>query len=297
MPVLALLASVFLWGGSFSAMRVILTEVDPWAVMWIRMALASAAVLPFFRTLDFSPYQKGDWKLLVPMVLFQPCLYFLLEANALKLTTSSQAGVISAAVPLLVSLGAWLFLSETLTIKTWAGLAASIIGVAVLTLAADEGGRGSNALLGNLMELGAMVSAAANMLIIKELSKRFHPFTLTALQCFGGTLFFFPGLRDLVQTGNLDTLFSHWGLFLYLGVFVSLGAFGLYNWGMSSIQASRASTFINLVPVTAVLLGSTLLGETLNGKQTGAAVLVIGGVWLSQSRLSFFRWKQIRRNG
>ena len=86
----------------------------------------------------------------------------------------------------------------------------------------------------------------------------------------------------LLQTG-----FDTWstGLvvgMIYLGAFVTIGAFGLYNWGMSRIPASRASLFINLVPVAAVLFGWTLLGESLNPAQCLAAIGVIGGVCLSQ---------------
>lgn len=70
----------------------------------------------------------------------------------------------------------------------------------------------------------------------------------------------------------------------FLGAFVTLGAFGLYNWGMSRMPASRASVFINLVPVLAVLLGWLVLNEGLNHFQIGADVVVAGGVILSQRK-------------
>ncbi|MCD4720332.1 MAG: DMT family transporter, partial [Desulfobacula sp.] len=41
------------------------------------------------------------------------------------------------------------------------------------------------------------------------------------------------------------------------------------------------SIFINLIPVTAILLGWLILGETLNPKQIAATVIVIFGVFLS----------------
>ena len=63
---------------------------------------------------------------------------------------------------------------------------------------------------------------------------------------------------------------------------MTLGAFGLYNWGMSRLTASRASVFINLVPVFAVVFGWSLLGEALAPFQCAAALAVVGGVWISQ---------------
>jgi len=68
----------------------------------------------------------------------------------------------------------------------------------------------------------------------------------------------------------------------FLGLFVTLGAFGLYNWGMSHVPASRASIFINLVPVNAVLIGWIVLGEALSSLQLLMAGVVLCGVVFSQ---------------
>jgi drug/metabolite transporter (DMT)-like permease len=69
---------------------------------------------------------------------------------------------------------------------------------------------------------------------------------------------------------------------LYLGVFVTLGAYGLYNYGMSKIPAGQASAFVNLIPVISMLLGWAWLGERLNAAQLAGVAVVFGGVLLSQ---------------
>ena len=278
----AILAAVFLWGGSFSAMRVAVQVMSPWSVMWLRMITATVLLIPLAGKLIPSSYRKGDWKLLIPMVLFQPCLYFLLESYALQFTTSSQAGVISAALPLMVAFGASLVLSESIPRVAYIGLLLSLLGVACLTVMQGSAGAAANPLLGNALELGAMVSAAANMIVLKRLCERYNPWTLTAMQVLAGAIFFLPGLFFMVRAEE-----SYWTpqlvlILLFLGSFVTLGAFGLYNWGMSHIPASRASAFINLVPVNAVFFGWILLGERLSLPQCIAASAVMGGVWLSQ---------------
>ena len=146
-------------------------------------------------------YRRGDWRLLVPMVLFQPCFYFLLESYALTFTTSSQAGVIASSVPLWVAVGAGLFLAEAVSRRTLIGLVVSVAGVVGLTLlqAGDE--TAANPLFGNLLEVLAMASAAANMLMVKRLSARYNPWTLTAMQMAVGTVFFLPGLPLLIASG------------------------------------------------------------------------------------------------
>jgi drug/metabolite transporter (DMT)-like permease len=300
-----MLAAALLWGGSFAAMRVALQALNPWSMMWLRMAVGLALIAPFTarglpRDLRAS-YRKGDWKLLVLLMATEPCLYFLLESNALRFTTSSQAGVIVATAPLLVALGAWIFLGERMRAAGTAGLALSIAGVVGLTLLGSSPGAASpkaaNAPLGNILETGAMTVAAVYTLTSSRLGRRYPPWSLTALQLAAGALFFLPGLVFLVRDGwrgfpwgRHDLLagaapVAPWvlvGVIAFLGSFVTLAAFGCYNWGLSRLPPARASLFLNLIPVIAVLLGWVLLGEALSVGQCLSAAAVVGGVLLGQ---------------
>jgi drug/metabolite transporter (DMT)-like permease len=283
LPLAALLTAVLLWGGSFAAMRLAVQVMNPLSVVWLRMVIALALILPFAGRLKIGVYRRGDWKSLLPMVLFQPCLYFLLESNALRFTTSSQAGVISALVPLLVAVGAWFMLGEPVGKYTFGGLLLSVGGVAVLSLSGTAAASAVNPLLGNGLELCAMVSAAINMIMVKRLSARYNPWLLTALQVLSGSLFFSPGLILLIQSPAVHWTAPLLFCIVFLGALVTLGAFGLYNWAMSRIPASQASAFINLVPVTAVVIGWLVMGESLNGVQSVSAAAVIVGVVISQN--------------
>ena len=282
LPYTAIALATFFWGSSFAAMKVTITDLGPASVMWARMATALLVILPFSWKLWPREYRAGDWKLLLPFVGLQPCLYFLLESNALRFTNSSQAGLISASVPLMVAVGAHYLLHEKVAKETVAGLFLSLGGVVWLTLAGTPSETASNPLLGNTLEFGAMVSAVGYVLLVKKLTERYDPWTLTALQIVAGFIFFSPGALFFLK-GGLPILSPGQLITLgYLGVFVSLGAFGLYNLGIKYIPANRASALVNLIPVIAVFFGWVLLGERLNGSQMAAAVCVLGGVWLSQ---------------
>ena len=69
---------------------------------------------------------------------------------------------------------------------------------------------------------------------------------------------------------------------VYLGVLVTVGAYGLFNHGISRLPANQASAFVNLIPLFTLLFAVLVLGETLNGEQIGAALVVFTGVALSQ---------------
>ena len=281
LPVLSILGAVFLWASSFSAMRIVLKDLSPYAVMFCRLFLACIAILPvFIRTLPQS-YKKGDWKILFTMVICQPCMYFLLESNALKLTTSSQAGIISACLPLMVAAAAFIFLSEPIAAKTITGLFLSIFGVIMLTIFQESTSAAPRPVLGNFLETCAMISACINMILIKKLTRRYDTWFLTGLQVFGGAIFFSPGFFSLHLT-NASIWTTKFTLTLfYLGGCVSFLSFGLFNWGIGRTEASKASVFINLIPIIAIFLGWAVLDEYLNLNQIFAACLVIGGVFIS----------------
>ena len=67
-------------------------------------------------------FHRGDLKYLLFMAVCEPCIYFVFEAKALQLTTASQAGLITSMLPLMVALGAFLVLKETISGKNHPGV-------------------------------------------------------------------------------------------------------------------------------------------------------------------------------
>ncbi|MDC0336461.1 EamA family transporter [Pseudodesulfovibrio sp.] len=279
---LCLAGAVLLWGTSFMATKAALSGFAPMTVMWLRMALASLVVLVIHKRIPKPQYKPGDWKVLSFLCLMQPCLYFLLEGYAVSLTTSSQAGMLSALVPLLVAVGAWAVLKEPMSLMGVGGLAVSIGGVVWLSLGGAPDESAPNPALGNLLEVGALTCAAIYMVVMKRLSVRYSTWWLTGLQCVAGAIFFLPGifLNDFGPVSSIPT--SAWLAVGYLGLFVTLGAFGLYNMAMTMMPAGKAAMSINLVSPVALIAGWLMLGETMTGMQLVACGMIGFGVWLGR---------------
>lgn len=286
LPYACLFGAVLLWGTSFVAMKYALTGFGPLAVVWMRMTLASGLMALFWGRVPRAGRLPGDGRWLALVCLLQPCLYFLLEGYALSLTTSAQAGMISALVPLLVAAGAWAFLREGLSPRTMGGIVVSLAGVVWLSLSGNAEQSAPNPALGNLLELCAMGCAAGYMLVVKHLSSRYNSWHLTGLQAFAGALFFLPGALWIDQAGPATWLSAPplaWLAVAYLGGIVTLGAFGLYNMAVVRLPSAQAAASINLVPLVAVLSGWLVLGETLPPAQLAACAVILAGVLLGQS--------------
>jgi drug/metabolite transporter (DMT)-like permease len=148
LPLLFLGGGVLFWGTSFVATKTALATFTPMTVMWLRMIIATLVFAPFWIRVQRPEYRRGDWKVLLLAAACIPCLYYVLEGYALLFTTSSQAGVISAIVPLLVASGAWVFLHERLAWRSVVAITLSLAGVAALTLGATARQSAPNPLLG-----------------------------------------------------------------------------------------------------------------------------------------------------
>ena len=277
-PLAYLGGAVLLWGTSFAVTKSAYGALPPMYVVWLRMVVALLAFLPLLPLVKRPDYRPGDWKLLALAALFIPCLYFALEGFAIRFTTSSQAGVIAAVMPLIVAISGWVVLRERPTSRTLTAILASMIGVAGLSLGGTSQASAPNPVLGNLLELGAMFAAAGATLTIKRLSARYDPLLITGLQMAVGAVFFAP---LALVSGPVDLTavpLPAWAAVAYLGVGCGLAAFALYNSGLRLVPATRAALTINLVPAVAMLTGWLALGETMAPLQIGACVLIIGSV-------------------
>lgn len=282
MPTLALIGAAMLWGSSFIAMKVAVNAFPPPLVIFGRMFIGTGLFALLLRRLRYVEYRKGDWRWLVLMAAFEPGLYFLFEAYALKLTSASQAGMVAALLPLMMGAGAFVFLGERPKARTWLGFALAVAGVVWLSTGGESNEHAPNPLLGNFLEFLAMTSAVGYMLLLKRLSARYSPWFLTAVQTVCGCVFYLPTLALFPEVWHSAPPTEAVVSVIYLGAVVTIVAYGLYNYGMSKLPASQASSFVNLIPVFAVLLGWSLLGERFTLQQFMAAGLVFAGVCISQ---------------
>ncbi|WDP91501.1 MAG: DMT family transporter [Desulfobacter sp.] len=280
-----LVIAMVLWASTFVALKLAFRAYDPMVVIFGRMLIASCCALfvPFvFKSVKHI--RKQDIKYIALMAFCEPCLYFIFEAKALVYTSASQAGMITTMMPLITALGAWVFLKERISPRTCIGFAIAATGALWLSLASTPTDHGPNPLLGNFLEFMAMICATGYGLCLKKLTDRYKPIFLAFMQTFAGTLFYFPILffPGTQLPTHIDPVSL--GAVVYLGAVVTLGAYGMYNIGVSKIPASQAASFVNLIPVITLVMSALILKERFTGTQYMASLLVLAGVILAQDR-------------
>lgn len=281
--ILCALTATLFWSSSFVALKIALEGTPPMSVIFFRMVIASCIFIFFYKRFIKLQFVKSDIKYILIMVFCEPCLYFIFEAKALELTSASQAGVITSTMPLITAIGAGIFLKEIITKRLLLGSVIAMAGAIWLSVSADIQEYAPNPVLGNFLEALAMICGAGYALSLKHLTKKFSALFLTAVQAFAGAVFFAPfALYEWLNVGLSVNIDSALAIF-YLGAFVTIGGYGLFNYALSLLPASRVSSFINLIPAFAVLLAFLILGERLNFMQFIAAAVIFLGVFISQS--------------
>lgn len=286
-PHLALIIGMTAWASSFIGLKFALSVYSPFAVIAGRMFVASLICLPFLK--QFFLFLKDRKKALILLVgvLSEPCCYFLFETAALRYTSSAQAGMVLAIMPLCVGFCAWILLKEKQSLYAWLGFILAFFGVFWLSFSGETSDSVPNPFLGNMLELGAVFCGVGYTLSCRKLTASMSPWLFTAAQSFGGFLFYLPlNLLPLeFSPVVLDVEIPGWLPFvsiIYLGVFVSLLGYGFYNYGVSKLSATEAAAYINLIPVITLAIGMVFLKENLTVTQYLASLAILGGMLLSQ---------------
>lgn len=294
---LLLVVANLTWGGAFIAGKIALEHFTIGQVLFGRVVFAALCYLLLApKIFPVKNYRKGDWKWLCAMVLCEPCLLFLFEMVGISYTSASQAGMIVACCPLLTAVGALIFYRESIGKRGLGGILVAICGVVVVsaTGAADESA--PNPLLGNLFMLMATLAAASYALIFKKMADRYSFLFLSAIQCFGGVLFFLPvsGILSFLPAGAFpafmpesffapwpDAPFGAWVAIVYMGLLVSFFSYFIINYSITRLKAAHVLLFSNLIPVFTLILAFIILGERMLPLQYGGAALVMAGVLLA----------------
>lgn len=285
----------FIWSSSFIALKVALDGMNPMSIIFLRMVIASCMFIFFYKKFQGLNVTKSDIMYMLFLVICEPGLYFVFEIKALEYTSAAQAGVITSTMPILTAIGAAIFLKEIITLRLLLGLAMAMIGAVWLSFSANIQEYASNPILGNSLEALAMVCAAGYAISLKHLSNKFSSIFLTALQAFGGAIFFLPlSIWEFQNIGfsiNMDSFLS----VLYLGVVVTIGGYGFFNYALSLAPASKITIFINLIPAFTIILAYFILNERLNFNQLLATGLIFLGVFVSQN-IKFSKKKSTKQH-
>ena len=246
------------------------------SVLFMRYAMAVAIM--FFATMIKSPKAFVIKPKYVGLLAFMGILMVLSSIALFESYKYLSAGIASTLLffyPVMVAVIMAIFYKERLTKKSWACLITAFLGVVILSKN-DDGGFIS--LLGlTLVMLSSLSYAIYLVYINRGPMKKINTSTITFYVILGGFLVMIP--YCLLDGGlMLPKTTPAWINAIGLGFFPTVISLIFTSRAIALIGSTETAIFGALEPLTAVILGILILGETLTITPAIGMILIFTSV-------------------
>jgi len=275
-----LLVLAAIWGASFIFIKVAVRELEPVALVWLRLLLAAIVLVPAALLTvgrDAVTQFRAAFGRLAVMGMVNSALPFLLLAWAEMKLDAGLAAILQAAAPLFTAVISLRFGTDRVTGARLAGVVLGFVGVALL-VGAHTGGD----LFAALAVVGTALCYSAAGVYGAHKLRDTHPFVVGA-----GSMVI---ALVLVAPFGLAALPAHMigakelGSVLVLGLVCTGVAYMLFFAMLRGAGASRSILVTYLVPGTALVYAVVLLGEQVRVTAVLGLALILGGVALGARR-------------
>ena len=283
-PLLAIVAGI--WGASYLFIKVAVEEIEPTAMMELRLLLAALVLVPFvllrrgaasavaeLRATGGGAFVLGVSNMAVP---------FTLIAWGEKHIDSGIAAIANASVPIFVAVLAIRFRpSERVSGLRLGGVLLGLAGVGVLAGLDPEGGWW--AVAGTMAVVVASLSYASANLYTQHRFPRSSPLVIATASTVAAALVLLP--LALLQLPDEVPSLKALGSVAALGIAGTAIALLFFYRMLGRYGASRASLVTYLLPPFALVYGVIFLNERVTLNAALGLLLILAGVALGSGVL------------
>lgn len=283
-PVLiAIAVTVLAWASAFVVIRGAGQHFSGGAIALGRLAVAAPllAVVVAVGRRWVRPTVR-EWMQLIAFGALWFGVYNIVLGIAEQSLDAGTTAMIVNTGPILIALGAVLFLGERLSRWLVLGAVVAFIGVALIGVATGASGLTS---VGVLWALAAAITYAAGVLFQKPTLRRLPSAQVTLLGCLIGLVVCLPFSGDLVAQIAVAPLPATLGI-VYLGVVPTALAFSTWAYALARIPAAQLGISTYLVPPVAIVLALLAFGEIPAPLAIVGGIVCLLGVALSRRRPS-----------
>lgn len=274
-----------MWGLSYVWSGKLLLSMSPISIISIRTLIAvfTLGIFLLFMKQSMKIHTKKDGFTLVLLALFQPVVYFIFEMNAIKLSSPTFVALIMCCVPILVPLEMYITEKIKPNPRLKYGIAISVIGVVAIIMGDNaEHSQLIKSPLGVVLAIGGVLCATGYTIVVRRLTNRYSPITITAYQNIFGLLFFIPIFFVFDYQNFLQTTFTAETIrsLIILGVVCSTLAYLFYVNSIKNLGASTTTLINYLSPIVTAIGAYFIFSERLQPIQiVGIVVTILGLIY------------------
>lgn len=291
---LLLLIIMMFWGFNVSALKVLVSAIDPLMLTAIRIFTAGLTVLSITYFMGFFRLPtKKELMLIIYVGFFNVIAHHIFLALGLTLTSSVNTGLILGTGPLLTMMLSIIILKDVVSRLRILGFLLGFVGIVMTTLGGSAGL--SDLSIGDIFIFISIFTQAFSFILISKLNPSFDPRLLTGYMFLVGS--FFIGIASLFYESNfgqLSLLFS-WKIgFVFLFSAILCTAFGhmTYNFAIKQVGPVETAIFINLNTLFALIGANLFLGEPIFKHHIFGFVFILAGVFIGSGALQYILLKR-----
>lgn len=276
------------WGGSFLFNAILVAELPVITIVAIRVTVAALALWGFVRVTGRAiPTAPEVWGALLILGVLNNAIPFSLIVQGQTQITSGLASILNATTPLFTILVAGFFLTdERFSVLRVLGIIVGFSGVILMVGPEALGGLGAD-FWAQLCALGAALSYGFASVFGRRFRElRVDPVMVATGQVTMSSLVLWPialwidGPQDILGL-SFNAAASMFGL----AVLCTSFAYILYFRILERAGATNISLVTFLVPISAIILGVLVLGETIFIKEISGMSLIGLGLAIIDGRL------------
>ena len=278
---LAFLAAL-IYGVSFTVAKSVMPHyIKPYGFILLRVLGATSL---FWLVGFFIKKEKiaiYDFLRIFLAAIFGTALNMLTFFKGLSMTSPISASVIMVTSPIIVLSFSTIFLNEKATKKKLLGIFVGMAGAALLIIYGKTYELGENEILGNLLVLVNATSYALYLILIKNLTKKYHPLTFAKWLYLFGLIMVIPfGLSEFNEVNWTSLPFSALFSIGFIVVFTTFLSYLFNLLAIRELKPTTLSIFIYLQPVIAGVYALIVGSDSLNSIKLIATLLIFIGVFL-----------------
>lgn len=284
-PYVLLALTTLFWAGNAIAGKIAAGVIPPFTLTFVRWLLVAAIVFVVARP-HLAEHRQTIRKhglLIMGLGVLGFSLFNFALYGALNFTTALNVSIEQSAFPSIVMLLMFLFYRERISWLQGLGVSLTVVGIAVtVSQGSLERLLGLQFNIGDVIMMGGVLVYSLYSIFLRYKPKLpWHVFML--IMAVGALITALPPALWEVSQGIYPQ--ASWkvpALLAYIIIFPSLLSQVFWVRGIELIGPSRASVFINLVPVFGSALAVLLLGEIFAAYHAVGIVFVISGVMLAE---------------
>ena len=272
-----LAASMALVGINVVVLKLLAEALPVPLVLALRCGLAALILLAVLGRGALRLPGRGAFLNIAAQAVLGSIVYNVLLMLGVQRTGALEAGLVLAALPAVVAVGAFALLHEALPARR--AVAAGLAGLGMAALALGRGGEAHLALLGDALVFGAVLAEAGYVLLAKSNAGRVSPLLGAFWMQVAGTVILVP-VAATQWAGAQFTPVSV-ALLVFHGVTASVLAVVLWYAGLRRVPGGVAGVFAGLLPLSAGAAAILVLHEAPGPGHLAGAVLMLGSIGLA----------------